>query len=251
MLRHQDSASSLQSAGTATSRFTKALPSLPGYNETPAHMPRQLLKDLPQLPQLLSPSPSPPLKDNGNSRTLKATCSITRKPVNASTATWTAPSGQSGRPTPPPKPLPSLQLLPPPPPSSLYPTPPSSSTPTSGHKVLPLSLPRRPVGSGRQQNSMKQLPTPGHSSASWPGYELGEPSPTDTLSSLLSAYSREPDDQDVPRKGSQTTKSPMMLSPSVGTSLAGCDQEDANAASDAGTDAGAADKPSKPQCHNG
>ncbi|GAB0132633.1 hypothetical protein EsDP_00001062 [Epichloe bromicola] len=148
------------------SRYSKALPSVPvtnGNNLPPRPVPKDNTSKL-QLP----PLPHPPAlsaqpKGNDDGKSVK---SIVRKPVGSSAPNPTTPQ---------PADLTSTH--------SPLPTTPSPSTGS-------MAIPRRPVGGSLKLPSQPTLIVP------------PEPSPTDSICSLLSAYTREPD---APMSGSTDT----------------------------------------------
>lgn len=183
--------SRLQLPKSGTSRFSKLLPAVPGLNnknnsplplppppaataaspivaQTPTHSPLRSLRE---------PPPPPPTK------------ALPDPPsASSSSAPPVRPPANIGKPADSPLPLPLLSPLPPLPTLEAPGTGPGSSP--SGPPPR-MSIPRRPVG--------KLLPP-----APSPQY-LQQPSPTDSFSSLLSAYTRDPDESPWNLSSSETT----------------------------------------------
>lgn len=144
------------------SRYSKALPSVPVVDNSRSPLP-PLPTDLPDLQFPLPPAPAPPTpswsRANDDNKSVK---SIARKPVGSLKSK-------------PGTPLPDTT------PSVISPPLPTSSSAGS------MSIPRKAVGGALQPPVQPTLIIP------------PEPSPTDSICSLLSAYSREPD---APMSGS-------------------------------------------------
>ncbi|KAG5951029.1 hypothetical protein E4U53_003906 [Claviceps sorghi] len=150
----------VQARPRGRSRYSKALPSVPivGHSDSSS-------RPLPPVPSA-GPSPAPDPALNSATDHVKGTqkiTSIARKPVGSLTRKHSS-AGMS---------------------SPLLPTSWSagssagSSTPPSAASI---TIPRRPVDGGLHPPSLRTLIAP------------PEPSPTDSICSLLSAYAREPDD---------------------------------------------------------
>ncbi|KAG5981762.1 hypothetical protein E4U55_002591 [Claviceps digitariae] len=151
------------------SRYSKALPSVPIVSDTKTETETNTDSSLPPLPPIPSagsnPGFNPAATDNGKS--LPTITSIVRKPVGSSTPKSSSRAGSITR---------SPLLLPT---SCSAGSSAGSSTSSSTASTM---IPRRPVAAALHPPVLRTLIAP------------PEPSPTDSICSLLSAYAREPDD---------------------------------------------------------
>ncbi|KAG6004765.1 hypothetical protein E4U21_000795 [Claviceps maximensis] len=151
------------------SRYSKALPSVPIVSDAGINGSLPPLPPLPPIPSAGTDPESDSLANN-NGKSIPNATSIARKPVGSSVPNPdnSASSASSAR-------TPSPLL----PASSSAGSSAGSSTPSS--TAAPM-IPRRPVAGALRPPALPALIAP------------PEPSPTDSICSLLSAYAREPDD---------------------------------------------------------